>query len=317
MANGRAWTRKEVETAANRSLHGESYEDIARDLGRTKVAVAAAVKAYLIKIGRGRKVDRKYKSGEFATAVARLSRPGVSDSEIAKILDCTVAQVSTARRRIGIMAGAAKRQWTDDETRQAVEWARSGKTNAQIGERLGRTQKAVAFHLKDKLKRGYKRLPPGSWAACDQMHAAGATPQEIAAAIGSSVGGVYRHLRGYKRRKSEKLKPFPAGYVWQMGDMERFCVRLLALKRGMGVDYRETMAYYAIPDAKFGSFRSTYSRLLGGIRDEMPPDARCVPLPKPGARHGYRRVYAKGRKWTGRIVKRPDGCERGRVVKED
>lgn len=108
MSGGRDWTRKEEDDAVAAALAGESIRGIAERTGRTYSAVSQKVSKKLRERGLGRTEPKRYKAGEFATLVARLARPGVSDGDVAKILGCYQSQVTTTRRKLGIPPGCRK-----------------------------------------------------------------------------------------------------------------------------------------------------------------------------------------------------------------
>lgn len=108
MAGGVPWTRKEEQETLAAVIAGVKISTIAKRLGRSHSAVAQKVCVLLRKDGKERRQPKRYKPNEFATLVVRLSRPGVADGDVAKILGCLPQTVLAVRKRLGIPSGCRK-----------------------------------------------------------------------------------------------------------------------------------------------------------------------------------------------------------------
>lgn len=153
----RPWTRKEEELLRFWAGLRVKHEVIARRLNRTARACACRI----MKLARASGVPADYRRpwGDLREAVSRLSGPGISDRDVARVLDVAKSTAATTRRRLGIPPGVGRndcrRGWRPGDPgglKAAVVrlYGRWGMADTEIAARTGHTR-AEVWYVRTKL----------------------------------------------------------------------------------------------------------------------------------------------------------------------
>jgi hypothetical protein len=104
----RPWEPKDEETALMWALVGVKPFVIARRLNRSVSSVTSKIEKMKRKRNLQEKPPPDRKRGELSNSVRILSGPGISDQDMAKILDVNTCVVTRTRHRLGIPPGCER-----------------------------------------------------------------------------------------------------------------------------------------------------------------------------------------------------------------